>query len=79
MLEVRIETGRRHQIRVHLNSIGHPVLGDTRYGSDRPVGAAARLMLHAKILVLPGFSRRPLRFEAPLPSDFTAILRDFRL
>lgn len=79
LLEVRIETGRRHQIRVHLNSIGHPILGDTRYGSDRPVGGAARLMLHAKVLALPGFSKRPLRFEAPLPSDFTGILANFRL
>jgi tRNA pseudouridine32 synthase/23S rRNA pseudouridine746 synthase len=52
MLEVTPITGRRHQIRVHLYSTGHPILGDTRYGRDRPVGGATRLMLHASELVL---------------------------
>ena len=47
LLEVRPQSGRRHQIRVHLYSIGHPVMGDTLYGKDRPVGGAPRLMLHA--------------------------------
>jgi len=52
LLEVTPITGRRHQIRVHLYSIGHPILGDTRYGDDRPVGGAPRLMLDACELVL---------------------------
>ncbi len=39
LLEIEPLTGRRHQIRVHCYAIGHPVLGDTRYGDDRPVGA----------------------------------------
>jgi tRNA pseudouridine32 synthase/23S rRNA pseudouridine746 synthase len=52
LLEVTPITGRRHQIRVHLYSIGHPILGDTRYGHDRPVGGARRLMLHASELDL---------------------------
>lgn len=52
LLDVTPVTGRRHQIRVHLYSIGHPILGDTRYGDDRPVGGAPRLMLHALELVL---------------------------
>ncbi|MDD5657804.1 MAG: RNA pseudouridine synthase [Elusimicrobia bacterium] len=47
LLEVSPETGRRHQIRAHLFGIGHPILGDRLYGKDRPVGGAARLMLHA--------------------------------
>jgi len=47
LLEVEPETGRRHQIRVHLHSLGHPVLGDRLYGKDRPVGGVERLMLHA--------------------------------
>ncbi|NLE01503.1 MAG: RNA pseudouridine synthase [Fibrobacter sp.] len=46
-LEVSPVTGRRHQIRVHLYWASHPVLGDTLYGSPRPVGNVARLMLHA--------------------------------
>ena len=53
LLEVVPLTGRRHQIRVHCYAIGHPVLGDTRYGTVRPVGGAPRLMLHAAELRLP--------------------------
>ena len=47
LLEVTTMTGRRHQIRVHLYSIGHAVLGDRLYGDVRPVGGIHRLMLHA--------------------------------
>ncbi len=47
LLEVEPLTGRRHQIRVHLYSIGHPILGDPLYGKDRPVGGAPRLLLHS--------------------------------
>jgi tRNA pseudouridine32 synthase/23S rRNA pseudouridine746 synthase len=47
LLEVAPRTGRRHQIRVHLFSIGHPVVGDPLYGTNRPVGGSPRLMLHA--------------------------------
>jgi tRNA pseudouridine32 synthase / 23S rRNA pseudouridine746 synthase len=47
LLDVSPATGRRHQIRVHLYSIGHPVMGDPVYGVDRPVGGCPRLMLHA--------------------------------
>jgi RluA family pseudouridine synthase len=47
LLEIDPETGRRHQIRVHLYSIGHPIMGDTVYGDSRPVGGFPRLMLHA--------------------------------
>lgn len=50
LLEVCPLTGRRHQIRVHLYSIGHPILGDKLYGDPRPVGNAKRLMLHASSL-----------------------------
>lgn len=47
LLEVAPKTGRRHQIRVHLYSIGHPILGDPLYGDKLPVGGFPRLMLHA--------------------------------
>lgn len=70
LLEVRPRTGRRHQIRVHLYAIGHPVLGDRLYGNDRPVGGAARLMLHARRLVLAGSGEPPLVLEAPIPPEF---------
>jgi tRNA pseudouridine32 synthase/23S rRNA pseudouridine746 synthase len=71
LLEVGLVTGRRHQIRVHLFSIGHPVLGDALYGKDRPVGGAKRLLLHALQLELPG--RAPMVCEPP--ADFAAELR----
>ncbi len=67
LLVLTLETGRTHQIRVHLAAIGHPVEGDTRYGA-RP--AAGRMFLHAARL---GFDHptdgRRLRFTSPLPAD----------
>ena len=71
LLRVWTETGRKHQIRAHLSSEGHPVLGDPRYGPPpRPIGGAKRLMLHAETLKLElGYD---LRAE-PDP-DFAAVL-----
>jgi 23S rRNA pseudouridine1911/1915/1917 synthase len=65
-LEVRIHTGRTHQIRVHLSSVGHPVAGDTLYGGQ----AAARVFLHAWRVVFtsPATGER-VTVEAPLPKD----------
>lgn len=81
LLDVSIETGRTHQIRVHLAMIGHPVLGDLLYANSRSRALAAthgveRQMLHASSLgfALPGGERRS--FCAPLPEDIeSAILR----
>ncbi len=77
-LECRLETGRTHQIRVHLASIGHPLAGDPLYGRKDGTGAK-HLMLHAAEL---GFvhpvSGAYLEFEAPLPADFEALLRRLR-
>ncbi len=66
LLEVSPKTGRRHQIRAHLYSIGHPVLGDSLYG--HPQIPAPRLMLHAFKISIPKESWPT--FEAPLPKDF---------
>ena len=66
-LEVRPETGRRHQVRRHLQGIGHAVVGDERYPPSRfhPVaGFPGRLWLHAESVELPG----KVRYRAPLPS-----------
>ena len=71
LLEVKLETGRQHQIRAHMEWLGHPIVGDSRYGSpDR------RLGLHALRLELdhPSSGRR-LFFEALPPSDFEKLLR----
>jgi 23S rRNA-/tRNA-specific pseudouridylate synthase len=74
LLDVLPLTGRRHQIRVHLYSIGHPVLGDTRYGDPRPVGGAPRLMLHALELELAD----GLVVRAEPPPDFSEVLEASR-
>ncbi len=71
LLEVSPHTGRRHQIRVHLYSIGHPVMGDTLYGKERPVGGCARLMLHAWKIAFTHKGKR-LALEAPAPEDFNS-------
>jgi RluA family pseudouridine synthase len=78
LLEVHPATGRRHQIRVHLYSIGHPILGDTRYGRSRPVGGAPRLMLHALELGIEGPDGRPMHFRAEPPPDFISELDRIR-
>jgi 23S rRNA pseudouridine1911/1915/1917 synthase len=73
LVQVRLETGRRNQIRVHFAEAGHPVLGDTRYQPELAAHAHwphRRLALHARLL---GFEHpvtgEPLRFEAPLPDE----------
>ncbi|MBQ9775477.1 MAG: RluA family pseudouridine synthase [Lentisphaeria bacterium] len=76
LLHVKILTGRTHQIRVHLSSIGHPVLGDTLYGGSRTaVSGADRQMLHAWKLELPHpATGENIRFQAPLPADMSIII-----
>ena len=81
-LTVAIETGRTHQIRIHLQSIGHPVLGDRQYFSSRAPEFAEvpRQMLHASDLrfVHPA-TGKPVAAAAPLPRDFKDWLRNLRL
>ncbi len=80
LLEVRLLTGRTHQIRVHLSAIGHPIVGDALYGGARPQGPkAARQMLHAwQIRFLHPRTHQELSFEAPLPEDFRLLLERLR-
>jgi 23S rRNA pseudouridine1911/1915/1917 synthase len=67
-LEVRIGTGRTHQIRVHLASIGHPVAGDRVYGGGARDASAERLFLHAwKIGFVSPATGKPVTVEAPVP------------
>lgn len=69
VLEVQLETGRTHQIRVHLAHIGHPVLGDPVYGRRR-LPELARQLLHAKQLAFTHpMTGRDLTLQAPLPAD----------
>ncbi len=78
LVDVRIHTGRTHQIRVHMQSVGHPVAGDPLYGLRHGV-ATPRLLLHAHTIQFthPRTGER-LRLEAPLPPDFLAALRKLR-
>ena len=76
LVEAHPETGRTHQIRVHLAARGAPLLGDARYGGPRMVGdvAVPRVMLHALRLEIPHpATGAPTAFEAPLPADFEAV------
>ena len=81
LLELDPETGRMHQIRVHLASLGRPIAGDVRYGGALVVGGqpAPRLMLHALQLVFPHPSGGLKRLEAPVPADMTALLQELKL
>lgn len=76
LLDCELETGRTHQIRVHLAAIGHPVVGDRRYGGARAGLDASRPMLHAEVLELdhPATGER-MRFHAPVPDDMAGVLR----
>jgi 23S rRNA pseudouridine1911/1915/1917 synthase len=90
LVRVRIHTGRTHQVRVHLASVGHPLVGDAAYGGRREpaarrteareaIRAFARPALHAAVL---GFTHpttgKRLRFEAPLPDDLRKLLATLR-
>ena len=74
LLRCRIYTGRTHQIRVHLQHLGHPILGDRTYGyKDRKRGwePVPRVLLHAwRLVVTHPLSGKCLRWEAPIPEDF---------
>ena len=74
-IRCRLETGRTHQIRVHMASIGHPLLGDTVYGAKKPVPGLAGQCLHARRLsfIHPRTGER-VTVECPLPDYFTQVL-----
>ena len=75
LVELSPETGRMHQLRVHLAAIGRPILGDVRYGGALTAGAAAvpRLMLHAARLTFPHPEGGNRTVESPLPADMAEV------
>lgn len=79
LIEAQLETGRTHQIRVHMASLGHPLLGDTVYGSEKQPFKLQGQVLHAKVL---GFNHpsdgRYVEFESPLPEYFEKLLTKLR-
>lgn len=91
LVECRLETGRTHQIRVHMSHIGHPLVGDQDYGkhfqtkentlpeaTKEIVAGFKRQALHAALL---GFehpiTKEHIKFEAPIPEDFDVLLKSF--
>jgi 23S rRNA pseudouridine1911/1915/1917 synthase len=70
LLEVQPKTGRTHQIRVHLASINHPILGDKLYGTKLSRAASPRLMLHALSIEFTAPDGKKMRFEAEPPKEF---------
>jgi 23S rRNA pseudouridine1911/1915/1917 synthase len=78
LLEVELDTGRQHQIRLHLRALGHPILGDGVYGV-REKSSGSRPLLHACKLAFPHpLSRAPINCESPLPRDFESALGRLR-
>lgn len=84
LIELELDTGRQHQIRLHMQSLGHPLVGDEVYGASRAGGAGRasgpmRQMLHAWRLAFPHpLTGAEIRVEAPLPGDFEKVLRALR-
>lgn len=79
LIECRLETGRTHQIRVHMTSIGHPLVNDPKYGPRKTPFAIKGQALHSRSLTL----RHPttgeqMTFEAPVPEDFAGIIKALR-
>ncbi len=75
LVELKLETGRKNQIRVHMQDLGHPVCGDTKYGNgDNPIG---RLALHAfRLHFHHPITGQPLRFETEEPKSFLKVFRE---
>lgn len=72
LVELNLETGRTNQIRVHMASMGHPVVGDRKYGKGNDDSPLDRLCLHARILeFIHPMTEKKVRFEAAMPKEFS--------
>jgi len=78
-LELRPKTGRTHQLRVHLSSVGHPIIADTLYGKgqEKKLGFT-RLALHALSIGFTDMEGGQITIEAPLPSDFVKAEKEIK-
>ena len=75
LVELNLETGRTNQIRVHLASQGHPVLGDRKYGHGNQLSPADRLCLHARVLeFIHPATEQTVHFETPVPKEFLRLV-----
>ena len=77
LIELNLETGRTNQIRVHMQSINHPVIGDRKYGHGNEYSPVDRLCLHAKVLeFIHPMTEKKVRFEAAAPKEMTRIFQE---
>ena len=75
LLEVNIETGRTHQIRVHLSQIGYPIVGDEVYSNGKnPFNVKGQMLHAAKLTFKHPTTNKEVTFEAPLPKYFVKVL-----
>jgi 23S rRNA pseudouridine1911/1915/1917 synthase len=74
LLRVTLETGRTHQIRVHLQAIGHPVAGDPEYGTAGQLGVTRQFLHAARLAFAHPVTGEPLDLTSPLPADLQAVL-----
>ena len=76
LLEINIETGRTHQIRVHMSQIGYPVVGDYIYSNGKnPFGVEGQLLHSKKLEFVHPVSNKKMILEAPLPEEFERVLK----
>jgi 23S rRNA pseudouridine1911/1915/1917 synthase len=78
LLRVRLETGRTHQIRAHLQAIGHPVVGDPEYGAAGRLGLERQFLHAARLRFAQPFTEAPVDVASPLPDDLAAALERAR-
>jgi 23S rRNA pseudouridine1911/1915/1917 synthase len=78
LLECRLETGRTHQIRVHLASLGHPLVGDPAYGRKGPIPFSRQALHAARLALVHPVTGRDVAWQSPLPQDFQEILSQLR-
>ncbi len=79
LVEVTLETGRTHQIRVHLSAIGHPLLGDPTYGGREDYGLERPFLHSGRLAFRHPFTDEPLELSSPLPTDLVEALERARL
>jgi 23S rRNA pseudouridine1911/1915/1917 synthase len=78
LLRCRLETGRTHQIRVHLASLGHPLVGDPAYGRTGPVRFSRQALHAARLALVHPSTGHACAWTSPLPRDFQELLTGLR-
>lgn len=78
LIELNPQTGRRHQLRVHLYSISHPIVGDIHYGDKLTQKEYPRLMLHAKEIEFFIDGQKKLKIEAEIPESFNRVIEEIK-